>query len=382
MSQTLGLGREALPEEVDAWDVAILPDGTGLRPGSGSVEDGDEIFYERCASCHGDFAEGRDSWPALSGGMNTLTDPRPVKTIGSYWPYLSTVHDYIHRSMPFGGAQTLTQDETYAITAFLLYSNGIVEDDFVLTHENFTDIVMPNAEGFYVDDRPETEYPIFSAEPCMSDCRDAPPEVTRRAVDLGVTPMGEDGRPAGTIPATLTLAQADLGSESGAGTIPEPEAAPEVTAGEIAPEAAETPGAETLEAEAAAAPEAAPEAAEAAPEPAAASDAAPDPELVAEGQRAFRKCAACHQVGDGARNGTGPHLNGVFGAVVGHVEGFRYSNVFQQLHDDGVIWDHDSLSAFLENPRGFAQGTRMSFAGIRNEAEREAIIAYLQSLEP
>lgn len=344
LSQPLGLGREALPEEVDAWDVAVLPDGTGLRPGSGSVEDGDEIFYAQCASCHGDFAEGRDSWPALSGGMGTLTDPRPVKTIGSYWPHLSTVHDYIHRSMPFGGAQTLTQDETYAITAFLLYSNGMVEDDFVLTHENFTEIVMPNADGFYPDDRPETEYPIFSAEPCMQDCRDTAPEVTRRAVDLGVTPMGEDGRPAGTIPATLEVAQ-------GPEAVEEPEDAPDVTAGEIAPEA----------------------------EPEA---AAPDPALVADGERAFRKCAACHQVGEGARNGTGPHLNGVFGAEVAHVEGFRYSPVFQQLQDDGVVWDHDALSAFLESPRGFAQGTRMSFAGIRNADERDAIIAYLQSLEP
>lgn len=80
----LGLGREALPEEVAAWDVAVLPDGTGLRPGSGDVATGDEVFAEKCAACHGEFAEGLDSWPVLAGGGGTLTDRRPVKTVGSY----------------------------------------------------------------------------------------------------------------------------------------------------------------------------------------------------------------------------------------------------------------------------------------------------------
>nr|2XTS_B Chain B, Cytochrome [Paracoccus pantotrophus]2XTS_D Chain D, Cytochrome [Paracoccus pantotrophus] len=195
----LGLGREALPEEISAWDTAVLPDGQGLRPGSGDVATGDALFADNCASCHGDFAEGLDSWPVLAGGDGSLTDPRPVKTIGSYWPYLSTVYDYVHRSMPFGSAQTLSVDDTYAITAFLLYSNGLVEDDFVLTHENFTQVVLPNAEGFYPDDRDQTEYPLFSKEPCMTDCA-VGVEITKRAVDLNVTPEDPDGRPAGSMP--------------------------------------------------------------------------------------------------------------------------------------------------------------------------------------
>ncbi|MDM7458971.1 MAG: c-type cytochrome [Paracoccus sp. (in: a-proteobacteria)] len=360
-SQGLGLGREALPEEIDAWDVAVLPDGTGLRPGSGSVEEGDDVFYERCASCHGDFAEGLGSWPALAGGMGTLTDQRPVKTVGSYWPHLSTLFDYVHRSMPFGSAQTLTIDETYAITAYILYSNGLVEDDFVLSHENFLDVALPNADGFYEDDRPETEYTLFSAEPCMSDCRDAPPTVTRRAVDLGVTPTDEDGRPAGTIPATLVVTEATDPADDA--EIPDPDAAPEVDAGEIVPDPAPEP--ETDQAAAAETVQTA---------------AAPDPAMVADGERVFRKCAACHQVGDGARNGVGPHLNDVYGHTVGAVDDFAYSNIFKQLASDGTVWDHDNLSDFLENPRNFARGTKMSFAGLRSEQERDAVIAYLQSL--
>lgn len=195
----LGLGRPALPEEIAAWDVAVMPDGRGLRPGSGDVSTGEEVFAEKCASCHGEFAEGLDSWPVLAGGTGSLKDPRPVKTIGSYWPHLSTAFDYIHRSMPFGSAQTVTVDETYAIVAFLLYSNGLVEDDFVLSNENFAQIKLPNADGFTVDDREAVEYPLFRQAPCRENCS-APVKITKRAVDLNVTPTGEDGRPAGTLP--------------------------------------------------------------------------------------------------------------------------------------------------------------------------------------
>ena len=196
----LGLGRPALPEEIDAWDVAVLPDGTGLPEGRGDVATGEEVFAEKCATCHGEFAEGIDAWPVLAGGAGTLKDRRPVKTVGSYWPYLSTVYDYVHRSMPFGAAQTVTEDEAYAIVAFLLYSNGLVEDDFELSKDNFTDVVMPNAEGFYPDDRAQTEYPLFTVTPCMTDCRTTPPQVTKRAVELNVTPEDPDGRPAGSLP--------------------------------------------------------------------------------------------------------------------------------------------------------------------------------------
>ncbi len=340
LAEKLGLGRPALPEEIDAWDVAVLPDGQGLRKGSGDVLTGEQVFSQACASCHGDFAEGIDSWPVLAGGIGTLTDRRPVKTIGSYWPYLSTVWDYVHRSMPFGAAQTLSVDETYAITAFLLYSNGIVEEDFVLSDENFTEIVLPNAGGFYPDDRPETEYPLFSAEPCMSNCRDAV-QITKRAVDLKVTPTDPDGRPAGTLP-DLTVASAT--AEPAAETAAEPAAeAPVVEASTEATEAL-------------------------------------DPELVAAGESAFRKCAACHKVGEGARNAVGPALNKVVGHPAGAVEGFRYSKAMADAAAGGLVWDEASLDAFLENPRQFLRGTAMSFAGLKNAEERRAVIAYLTSL--
>jgi len=185
-----GLGREALPEEVALWDIDIRPDGKGLPEGSGSVEAGEEIWTYECAHCHGDFAEGIDRWPVLAGGEGSLADDRPVKTVGSFWPYLSTVYDYVYRAMPFGYAQSLAADDVYAITAYLLYSNYLVEDDFVLSRENFGEVRLPNEAGFFMDDRAETELTDFSGEPCMSDCK-ASVEITARAAILDVTP--EDG---------------------------------------------------------------------------------------------------------------------------------------------------------------------------------------------
>ncbi|MFP7675357.1 c-type cytochrome [Marivita sp. S0852] len=183
----LGLGRAALPEEIAAWDVDVSPDGTGLPVGSGSVEDGEMIFSDYCAVCHGEFAEGVDNWPELAGGEGTLADQDPVKTVGSYWPYLSTAWDYVHRSMPYGSAQILSDDEVYAIVAYILYSNFLVEDDFVLSNENFLEVEMPNADGFIVDDRAETEYPMWRTEPCMENCKDSV-EITMRSSVLNVTP--------------------------------------------------------------------------------------------------------------------------------------------------------------------------------------------------
>ena len=188
----LGLGRKALDEEITAWDLDIAPDGTGLPVGSGSVSYGEEIFSEQCGACHGDFAEGVDRWPELAGGEGTLADDDPLKTVGSYWPYLSTAWDYIHRSMPFGYAQSLSDDDVYAMLAYILYSNDIIDDeDFVLSNENFLDVKMPNVEGFIIDDRDMTEYPIFSQDPCMEDCK-VNVEVTMRARVLDVTPEDDD----------------------------------------------------------------------------------------------------------------------------------------------------------------------------------------------
>ena len=190
VAEPLGIGRAALPEEVAAWDIDVRPDGQGLPAGSGTVADGEAIFAERCAACHGDFAEGLDRWPELAGGQDSLNSVNPVKTVGSYWPYGSTVFDYIKRAMPFGDAQSLSNDEVYALTAFLYHMNDLVDADFVLSNENFTSIALPNAGGFIDDPRPDTET-LVSTEPCMSDCKSSV-EITKRAAVLDVTPSDEE----------------------------------------------------------------------------------------------------------------------------------------------------------------------------------------------
>ncbi|KMW60699.1 Sulfite dehydrogenase cytochrome subunit SoxD [Candidatus Rhodobacter oscarellae] len=319
----LGLGRAAHPEELAAWDVDVLPDGRGLPEGSGDVLTGEEVFADKCASCHGDFAEGVDNWPVLAGGFDTLADEDPVKTVGSYWPYLSTVWDYVNRSMPFGEAQTLTADETYAIVAYILYSNDIVEDEaFILSHENFTAVQMHNTDGFVIDDRPGLEYAAWRAEPCMENCKDSV-EITRRASMVNVTPLDEHMHPA---------------------------MRGEMHASMAAPAEEDPQGAE---------------------------QAAGDAALIATGETVFKKCKACHQVGDGAKNRSGPHLNGILGRRAGGVDGFKYSPA---MSESGVTWDAETLASFLANPKGYLKGTKMSFRGIKEDEDLKAIIAYLNSV--
>ncbi|MEQ9261319.1 MAG: c-type cytochrome [Roseovarius sp.] len=330
------LGRPALPEEIAAWNVDVRPDGTGLPEGRGDVFTGEEVFAEKCAVCHGDFAEGVGNWPVLAGGFDTLDDKDPVKTVGSYWPYLSTVWDYVHRSMPFGAAQTLTADETYAITAYILYSNYLVEDDFELSHENFTEVEMYNADGFIVDDRAETEYPLWRTEPCMENCKESV-EITMHASVLDVTP--DEG-------------EADAAAETG---------------GETQTAALEETAAEETAAE------------ETATEETVVAAATPDPALVEAGEAVFRKCKACHEVGEGAKNKTGPHLNAVMGRTIGGLDGFRYSNVFESAAEEGRVWDAAAMAEFLADPRGAMKGTKMAFAGLKKQDEIDAIIAYLTS---
>ena len=187
-----GIGREALPEEVAAWDIDVRPDGLGLPAGKGSVKDGEKLFQEQCASCHGEFGEGAGRYPVLVGGQGTLTKDNPDKTIGSFWPYASTVFDYVNRAMPFGNAQSLKPDEVYAITAYLLNMNDLVKDDFVLSKENFNSVKLPNAGGFLMDDRETSEKAFWKKNPCMKDCKPAP-TVTGRARAIDVTPDSKTG---------------------------------------------------------------------------------------------------------------------------------------------------------------------------------------------
>jgi cytochrome c len=190
----LGLGRVALPEEIKAWDTDVRPDGQGLPVGKGTVKQGDALFQAHCAACHGEFGEGVGRWPVLAGGHGTLKADRPDKTIGSFWPDLSSVFDYIRRAMPFGNAHSLQNDEIYAIVAYLLAMNDIVKDEnFELNEKNFTSIKMPNAGAFYEDDREIAEKHFWKKAPCIKDCRTTAPKVTGRAINVDVTPDSKAG---------------------------------------------------------------------------------------------------------------------------------------------------------------------------------------------
>lgn len=179
---------------------------------------------------------------------------------------------------------------------------------------------MYNADGFIIDDRAETEYPIWSGEPCMENCKESV-EITMRASILDVTPEEETEAAVAVEETTQVAAVA--------------EEAPVV--------------------------------------------AALDPELVAAGEKAFKKCAACHQVGADAKNRTGPALNGIMGAAAGQVEGFKYSKALNAMAEDGLVWDEANMAAFLTKPREFMKGTKMSFAGFRKESDLDAVIEYLKS---
>lgn len=322
-AEKLGLGRSALPEEIAAWDREIRPDGTGLPVGSGDALVGEEIFADQCAACHGDFAEGIDNWPKLAGGADTLDHEDPLKTVGSYWPYLSTAYDYIKRSMPYGNAGTLSDDDVYSIVAYILYSNDLIEDDFVLSNETFLDVEMPNAAGFILDDRAQTEYVQWSGEPCMENCK-SEVKVTMRALVLDVTPEEEKNEVAAVVEAEV---------------VPEPVAAPVVEV------------------------------------------AAFDVKLAEAGAKVFKKCKSCHQIGDGAKNKSGPILNGIFENAAGAVDGFKYSKAMRKAADAGLVWDNVELAAFLAKPKTYMKGTKMSFAGLKKEKDQLAIVEFLKSIE-
>ena len=183
------LGKIATKTEIAGWDIDVRPDGLGAPIGSGSAIIGEEVYAEQCASCHGDFGEGLDRWPELVGGEDSLDTHDPVKTTGSYWPYASTMYDYIYRAMPFGVAQSLTHDETYQVVAYLLYMNEIIEEDFILNDKNIGKIKMPNVEGFLMPD-PRPDIANISGNPCMKNCN-SPTKIIGKARDIDVTPEEE-----------------------------------------------------------------------------------------------------------------------------------------------------------------------------------------------
>ncbi|HZL30227.1 MAG TPA: c-type cytochrome [Pseudolabrys sp.] len=182
-----GMGAPATAAQITGWDIDVRPDGAGAPSGHGSVKQGEKIYLERCAACHGEFGESAGRWPQLAQGKGTLASHDPVKTVGSYYPYLSSVFDYIRRAMPFGDAHSLSNDELYAVTAYVLSLNDIVGDDFVLSRETWGQVKMPNQGGFYDDDRRKTEKAFWNSKPCMKDCR-RPAKITGHAAVLDVTP--------------------------------------------------------------------------------------------------------------------------------------------------------------------------------------------------
>ena len=156
MMKKFGFGEPASEEVIAGWDIDIAPDGTGLPAGSGTVEQGREIFGRLGAPCHGQNGEGTDAAPALVGGHGSLATDSPQETVGSYWPFATTLWDYIHRAMPANAPQSLTPDEVYAICAFLLNANGIIPEDAVMDQDSLPLVIMPNREGFTSPDpRPD-----------------------------------------------------------------------------------------------------------------------------------------------------------------------------------------------------------------------------------
>ncbi|HYR83235.1 MAG TPA: c-type cytochrome [Terriglobia bacterium] len=153
-SPTFGVGRPATREEVRDLGAAIAPDGGGLPEGTGTVAAGREVFAAQCSRCHGPKAEG-DVGPALVGGQGTLRTARPLKTVGSFWPYATTLWDYINRAMPFDQPGLLKPPEVYAVVAYILNLNGIIGDAAVMDAKSLPKVRMPNRDGFVADPRPD-----------------------------------------------------------------------------------------------------------------------------------------------------------------------------------------------------------------------------------
>jgi cytochrome c len=148
-------GRPATRDEVTLWDIDVRPDGIGLPEGSGNVARGRQVYEESCVACHGDRGQGGVA-DRLAGGRGSLASAQPVKTVGSFWPYATTLFDYVRRSMPYPAPQTLSDDDTYAVVAYMLSLSDILPPDATLNRANLPTIRMPNREGFVPD-------PEFSA---------------------------------------------------------------------------------------------------------------------------------------------------------------------------------------------------------------------------
>ena len=148
------LGRAATEKDAQEKDHFVSPDGKGLPPGKGTAVEGRDVYKRRCERCHGAQGEGKDE-AALVGGKGTLATPKPLKTVGSYWPYATTLVDYVNRAMPFDNPGLLTNDQVYAVTALVLHWNGIIGERDVMDAAALAKVRMPNRDGFVADARPD-----------------------------------------------------------------------------------------------------------------------------------------------------------------------------------------------------------------------------------
>jgi cytochrome c len=148
--QSPNLGKAISVEDLAAWDISVGPDGAGLPPGSGTVKQGEAVFAAKCQACHGEKGAGTPN-DRLVGGQGSLPgDKPPVKTVGSYWPYATTLFDYIRRAMPFNESKSLTSDEVYGVVAYLLNLNGVIPESETMNAQSLPKVTMPNREGFVV----------------------------------------------------------------------------------------------------------------------------------------------------------------------------------------------------------------------------------------
>ena len=146
--QSPNLGKPISPEDLAAWDISIGPDGTGLPPGSGTAKQGEAVFTAKCQACHGAKGAGQPN-DRLVGGQGSLPGDNPaVKTVGSYWPYATTIFDYVRRAMPYNESKTLSPDEIYAVAAYILNLNGVIGDTDVINAQTLPSVKMPNRDGF------------------------------------------------------------------------------------------------------------------------------------------------------------------------------------------------------------------------------------------
>lgn len=144
------LGTAVSAEEVARWDISIPPSGVGLPKGSGTARQGLQVYEQKCMACHGAKGVGKPA-DALAGGIGSLATGKPMRTVGSYWPYSTTLFDYVRRAMPIANPLSLTDDEVYAVTAYVLFLNGIVGEDAQINAQTLPQVKMPNRDGFISD---------------------------------------------------------------------------------------------------------------------------------------------------------------------------------------------------------------------------------------